>query len=146
MAWAILQVPAASAVAVASASPPSDRGAPHLGPITIKPEVFPDAYPGARDGSARGSTSFRLGTTISYTDSQTAKTTFVVVHVQPRFSMTVGSFRHSDVAGHNGFHFDGRVGGRLLTAGDYRLDVTPRAQGKTGRTVSATFRILAVAG
>jgi hypothetical protein len=142
LASAILLLPAA----LVGASTPSNGRAPQLGPITIMPNVFPDAYPGAADQSAKGSGSYALGTTISYSDSQAATSTFVVVQVQPKFSMTVGTFRHGDLVGHNSFHFDGSVGGRLLTGGDYRLEATPRAHGKTGRTVSATFRVLAVAG
>jgi hypothetical protein len=65
--------------------------------------------------------------------------------VQPKFSITVGTFRHIDVVGHNSCHFDGSVGARLLIGGDYRLEATPRAHGKAGHPTSATFRVLAVA-
>jgi hypothetical protein len=49
---------------------------------------------------------------------------------------------HSDAAGKNSFHFSGRLGRHTLLPGRYRLDATPRADGKTGKTVSAAFRIL----
>jgi hypothetical protein len=44
-------------------------------------------------------------------------------------------------AGAGRFRFSGRLGGRALPEGSYRLRATPRADGMTGATVSAAFRI-----
>jgi Concanavalin A-like lectin/glucanases superfamily len=104
------------------------------------------------------------GTTISYTDTQAARSTFTVmvrktgvrVHrrctLPPRHGtrrrtgrcfvyVRLGSFNHADRIGRNAFHFAG-LRGRELLPGTYRLDVVPRAQRKSGRTVSARFTVL----
>ena len=45
--------------------------------------------------------------------------------------------------GPNRFHFDARVGGRLLFPGAYRLRASPRDNaGNVGKTVVAAFRVL----
>ena len=64
-------------------------------------------------------------------------------HARPCIRYTrVGSFSHRDLAGRNSFHFTARVGGRKLKPGRYRLAATPRANGTTGRSVNASFRII----
>jgi hypothetical protein len=55
----------------------------------------------------------------------------------------VGNFTHADAAGHNRFHFTGRVRGHKLAVGPYKLVATPSAHGTTGQARSAKFRILA---
>ena len=106
------------------------------------------------------------GTTITYSDSQAARTTFTVRRPQagvkdkrrgclkPRRRqrvkrtqrctryVAVGSFAHTDRTGANHFHFTGRVHRRKLTPGSYRLDATPRANNKNGKTRSTRFRIV----
>ena len=52
----------------------------------------------------------------------------------------VGSFKHSDRAGRNTFRIS-RVNGRKLAPGKYSLDLTPTANGQTGKTVLATFTV-----
>ena len=105
------------------------------------------------------------GTTVSYTDSQAAKTKFTVLRAQAGIKQgkrcvkptkrnrrghprrctrytSVGSFSHSDRAGRNSFHFTARVGGRKLRSARYRLAAKPRAHGASGRTVTISFRII----
>ena len=53
-----------------------------------------------------------------------------------------GSFSRTGVAGQNSFHFTGRLNGRKLKAGRYRLVATPTAGGKKGKPTSARFRIV----
>jgi hypothetical protein len=108
----------------------------------------------------------RTGATVSYGDSAAALTTFTVrrpaagkrsgrhgciavrrgVPVKPSQRCTrwlaVGSFTHRDRAGANRFHFTGRVRRRALRPGSYRLDAVPRLGATTGRTRSATFRVV----
>jgi DNA-binding beta-propeller fold protein YncE len=104
----------------------------------------------------------KTGTDIRYRDSQAASTTFSVLkrtvgHKKgfvclagaPRKNqkpctrfVSVGSFTHQDGAGNVAVHFTGRVGGKKLALGSYRLDLTPNAGGATGRTVSKAFRII----
>ena len=53
-----------------------------------------------------------------------------------------GSFVQTARAGTNRFRFTGRLRGRRLTPGGYRLVATPTAGGKAGRAASASFRII----
>ncbi len=108
-----------------------------------------------------------VGTTVSYSDSQTATTTFTVLRRAPGVRsghaciapprrrkrgrhyvscaryVAVGSFTHADSAGVERFRFSGRVDGRKLSPGAYRLTATPRnAAGKSGAALSASFTIV----
>jgi hypothetical protein len=105
----------------------------------------------------------QTGTTISYADSEAAITTFTVLErqtgvktkrgvcIKPNRRMhgkrctryvSVGSFTHSDVAGRDSFHFTGRLGGRKLKPGSYKLRALPRASGMTGQGATIPFRII----
>jgi hypothetical protein len=104
----------------------------------------------------------KTGTTVSYRDNEAATTTFVVLKpavghrqgnkcvagrphkAQQRCTRYVplGSFTHHDSAGKNKLHFTGRVHGHKLKPGRYILSLTPKANGKTGRTVKLAFRII----
>jgi hypothetical protein len=53
-----------------------------------------------------------------------------------------GSFTRTGNAGTNTFRFTGRMAGRQLKPGSYRLVATPRANGQTGRPVGVAFRII----
>jgi hypothetical protein len=53
-----------------------------------------------------------------------------------------GSFSRNGVAGTNSFHFTGRLNGRKLKPGRYRLVATPTAAGKKGKPTSRQFRIV----
>ena len=103
-----------------------------------------------------------IGTTVSYRASQASTTTFKVLrsttgHKNGRRCVagrphkhqvrctryaSVGSFSHQDKAGKVSVHFTGRVRSRKLKPGSYRLTLTPKANGKTGRTVTLAFRIV----
>jgi hypothetical protein len=87
------------------------------------------------------------GTTISYNDSRVAMTTFKAFRCVKakrgtctRF-VAAGSFTRKDIAGRNKLTIKRRFGRRSLIAGNYRLALTPRAAGKTGKTVTTTFRV-----
>ena len=59
-----------------------------------------------------------------------------------RYAAVRGSFARSGHAGANSFHFTGRLRGRKLTPGRYRLLATPlAADGATGKSARASFRI-----
>ena len=58
-----------------------------------------------------------------------------------RYVPVKGSFSRTARAGANSFTFTGRVGGRRLARGTYRLMATPSADGLAGNTRSRTFRI-----
>jgi hypothetical protein len=53
-----------------------------------------------------------------------------------------GSFSRNGVAGKNSFHFTGRLRGRKLKLGRYRLVATPTAGGLRGKPTSSGFRIV----
>jgi hypothetical protein len=134
-----------------SAGLPTDAG------VTIATRRFPAAQRGP-------SIARRVGTTVSYTDSQAATTTFTVYkHARVRHRgrclapqpgrhrkrrqrciryLTVGSFTHSDRAGPNSFRFTGRVGGHKLKPGSYLLMATPRVGGRNGIATTTRFRII----
>ena len=60
-----------------------------------------------------------------------------------RYVQVPGTFTQAAAEGPNTFHFDARVGGRLLFPGAYRLRGSPRDKaGNVGKTVVAAFRVL----
>jgi hypothetical protein len=131
-----------------------------LGPIAIVPSAFRAASGGASIATVR-----RIGASVTYTDSQPSITAFTVLQARPGISLrgrcapppkhprhtrervctryvAVGGFTHTDASGPNRFRFTGRVHGHKLRPGSYLLDATPTANGRTGSTVAAHFRIL----
>jgi hypothetical protein len=120
--------------------------------------------PSARTGGKRPP----KGTRVSYTLNQAATVRFTVtqrakgrevkhgkktVCVKPtkknrkskpctRVVTLKGSFSRNGIAGENSFHFTGRLSGRKLKPGRYRLVATPTAGGKTGKPTSSGFRIV----
>jgi len=52
-----------------------------------------------------------------------------------------GSFTRRRPAGRDRFRFTGRLAGRALKSGTYRLVATPIDNGRTGRPTRARFRI-----
>ena len=128
---------------------------PHLRALRIRPHAFRAA--------GRRQRACKTGATISYLDSQPAAVTVAILRaasgvrrgrgcVKPpkrgvrtrkctRY-VSLGSFTHSGRAGRNSFHFSGRLRGRQLAPGRYRLNATPRANRQNGATASTTFVIL----
>ena len=123
---------------------PGIRAAPALTHLKLTPAAFRAARSGA--SIARHAT----GTTISYWVSAASTTTFTVkreavnMRGERRFIPLHGSFTHRDAVGTNRFHFTGRVGGRALAPGSYRLIATPKnATGNVGHPRQTLFRIVA---
>jgi uncharacterized delta-60 repeat protein len=117
-----------------------------LSRLAIRPRAFPAASRGATITRRKRKT----GTRISYTDSLAAVTTFKVFRRKrvrcgrkrcTRFK-SVGGFKHADVAGRDSFHFTGRVRGRKLRPGSYRLRAVPSVAGVRGAAVTTAFRIV----
>jgi DNA-binding beta-propeller fold protein YncE len=125
--------------------------------------VVPVAFAAARSGPAAARRA--VGAALSYVDSAPALTTVSVQRAGPgrrrgracarargpvprnrrctRFVAVHGSFTHQDVQGLNRVRFSGRVGGRRLAPGGYRLVATARdAAGTIGRATYATFRVV----
>jgi hypothetical protein len=148
-----------SAPATSAATAVVKASAPVLSRLRIKPASFKAAKHGgsiARRGAS--------GAKISYRDSQAAHIVFTVRRPEPGVRhgkrcvagpthgsggharrctryVALGRFTRVDRAGANSFHFTGRLGGRALGAGLYRLDAVARELGLSSRTISARFRI-----
>jgi hypothetical protein len=130
--------------------------------LTITPNAFFAAPSGATISKTKGKTKKKYGATISYRDSQAATTTFTVLrevsgrkqgrsckkpgksnrHGKRCTILTViGSFTHADKAGANSLHFSGRLKGRKLVKGAYKLRAVPHNAAGNGTTVSRSFTI-----
>jgi hypothetical protein len=120
----------------------------------------------AAHGATIEAASAKVGTIVSYSDSQAATTTFTVLrptggvrsgkrciarghgqrgahHKRCTAYIKLGSFAHTDSAGSNRFRFSGRLAGGKLAPGKYRLTATPRnAAGEAGATLTVSFTIV----
>jgi hypothetical protein len=56
--------------------------------------------------------------------------------------VTVGTFTHADAGGRVRLHFTGRVNGRPLAPGRYRLTVRARAGGLSSVTLTFAFTVI----
>jgi uncharacterized repeat protein (TIGR01451 family)/CSLREA domain-containing protein len=136
----------------------SDITAPGLTTLALAPATFSAAGSGPSAAAA-------TGTTVRYSLSEAATVTFRVTTKKPgrkagkrcvrptrknaakrKCKRTVtlpGSFKHAGKAGLNSFRFTGRIGGRKLKPGKYRLvGVAKDAAGNKSKAVSAAFRIV----
>jgi hypothetical protein len=132
--------------------------------LTISPSAFFAAPSGATISVATAAKvkAKKYGAKVSYRDSQVATTTFTVLretggrkqgrsckkpsksnrHGKPCKILTaVASFVHVDVAGANGFHFSGRIKGKKLAAGSYRLQAVAHDAAGNGAAVDKSFKI-----
>jgi hypothetical protein len=137
---------------------------PSITALKLSPSSFLPAPSGATIAKAKGKgkKKQKYGTTISYRDSQAATTTFTVVseakgHKQGKsckqpskankrgkpckLLVRKGSFTHVDIAGANSLHFSGRLGGKSLAKGVYKLQAVPRNAAGSGVMVSKSFTI-----
>jgi hypothetical protein len=126
-----------------------------LSKLGITPSVFAAADSGP-------TISRTVGAQVSYEDSQAVTTMFTVLKrsrgvrhkgrcLKPKRHRTgkrctrwvvAGRFTHADQVGLNSFHFSGRIHGRKLRPGRYRLRARPRFQGPTAQAVETRFRIV----
>lgn len=130
-------------------------------PAITKLTISPSDLLAARSGPTLAVVR-KPGAIVAYRDSQTATTTFTIQHLLPgvrrngrctalkgkrgrraRCSLVLrlGSFTHADLAGANRFRFTGRIHGRRLAAGGYRLKLVPRDAAGAGAAVLAQFRV-----
>ncbi len=150
--------PAPAPVPAPSPAPVVKPLAGVLSALTISPSSFFAASSGATISSA----GHKSGATVSYRDSQAAVTTFTVLlslsgrtqgHSckKPSHSNSHGkrcvyyhalaSFTHTDAAGANSYHFSGRIKGKKLTPGSYKLQAVAHDAAGNGATVSKGFTI-----
>jgi PKD domain len=127
--------------------------------FTVSPKVFRAAGSGPSVVVPRRQ---RDGTNVSYQGTEAATTSFTVQlaksgrlrgktcrHVSGRHPkgkrctvyLSVGAFTHSDTPGSNSFHFTGRLLGRKLPPGNYRLRAVPSNPVGKGNAVFAGFTI-----
>ncbi len=152
------QIPVQATIDVAAPTAPT---APSLTGLKLRPATFAAAKRGA---SAARKKRVRVGTTVSYTLSAAATTTFKVQRAvkgkraggkcvaakranrrKPnctRYVSLRGSFARAGQAGRNQFRFTGRLRGRKLAAGRYRLAATAQNADGTSRTLRAAFRVI----
>jgi hypothetical protein len=129
--------------------------------LTISPNAFSAAPKGATISRAKKAKK-KYGAKISYRDSQAGTTTFTVLmpvtgRTQGRscrkpskanrhgrrctLYKALGTFTHADVAGLNSLHFSGRLRGKKLAKGSYRLQAVPNDAAGNGAAVSVKFTI-----
>lgn len=121
---------------------------PAIRRLAVSPRAFSAVH-----GSRR-----RRGQTvayISYLDTEPALTTLTILRIGcPRRSalrrrgahrgcapVALGSFAHGDRPGLNRIAFSGRLAGRALPAGRYRVKAVPALRGRHGRPALASFTI-----
>jgi hypothetical protein len=138
------------------------------GPVLTKigsERLAPSSFPAAPSGPSAVSAKRKYGTKVTYTLNQAASVRFTVTQAQSgrrgsrgrcvaptrrnrtarrctRVVTLSGSFTRTGNAGTNTFRFTGRIGGKRLKPGTYKLVATPKANGQTGRPVSVTFHII----
>lgn len=148
----------------APSSPSYALPAPVLQRLAITPRAFAAARAGASVSTVRRRGS---GARVSYSVDAVASLRFAVQRVLAgrrkasgtsarcvaptranrraarctRHVPVKGSVARTSRAGANSFYFTGRLGGRRLARGSYRLLATPAANGLSGRSLSRTFRI-----
>jgi hypothetical protein len=152
-------------VPVPDPSPPADPGfptAPAVSNLALSSTAFPAA---PRGSSAIAAAKRRYGTTVSFALNVAGGVTFTITqsrvgrraksgacakptksnrraHACTRIVALPGHFTRASVSGTNRFGFTGRLGGRRLTPGTYRLVATPGAGTTPGRAGSVSFRIV----
>jgi hypothetical protein len=131
---------------------------PQISGLTLSPSAFVAASHGA------AVTSVRTGSTVSYSDTVAATTTFTVErratgrlvggsclritkrnHSDKHWTrlVTIGHLNHADRSGSNRFHFTGRVGGHKLAPQRYLLVAVARNSAGAGPAVTVGFAVKA---
>jgi hypothetical protein len=143
---------------------PSKPFAGVISALSISPKAFAAAPSGATISLAAASKKKgkKYGATISYRDSQIATTTFTVLREESGRTQgksckkpsksnrhgkrctlyaPIGTFSHSDLAGANSLHFSGRLNGRKLAKGRYRLSAVAHNSAGAGPVATREFKI-----
>jgi pimeloyl-ACP methyl ester carboxylesterase len=137
---------------------------PAMAPAIAGLRLLPSTFRAARSGPAVAAASVRTAARVSYTLNAPASVRLTVQRAArgrkaggrclPRaagdrggpdctlFAAVRGSFTRVRPAGADRFTFTGRIAGRALAPGRYRLVATPSAGGRTGRPARARLRIV----
>jgi predicted esterase len=84
----------------------------------------------------------KTGTTLSYSNTAAGRTTFTVRRKTGRTLHVVGSFAHTDIIGANRVRFTGRLHGKRLAPGLYRVYARTKADAGFSGTITRYFTIL----
>ncbi len=149
-----------------STPPPArDTVKPVASALTVGPAAFPAASRGASLAARKPRKPRKTGTKVSYRLSEAASVRFTVERARAgrrvgrrclaptranrkrpkctRFTAAAGSFTHSGKPGANSFRFSGRIGGRKLAPGAYRLVAVPTdAAGNRGAAIRRAFTVV----
>ena len=127
--------------------------------------LAPSSFAAAPSGPSAVSARRKYGTRVTYTLNEAASVRFTVTQARPgrrashgrcvaptrrnrrarrctRVVTLNGSFTRTGEAATNSFRFTGRIDGKRLKPGSYKLVATPKANGRAGRAVSVTFHII----
>jgi thermitase len=128
--------------------------------------ISPGAFVAAGHGPTISRRMVSGGATVSYSDSEPALVRFTVLALRSGVEnaehrcgapahgkrkvggrrcnryVEVGRFVNQDRTGRNSFHFSGRIAGRKLVPGRYRLQAIPTFGGRAGVGRAAMFRIV----
>jgi hypothetical protein len=139
-------------------------GGSHVAAVTAE-RLSPTVFAAAPSGPSALAARRRFGTKVSFTLTLAASVRFTVTRPSvgrrakggrcvattkrnrraphcPRLVPVRGGFTVTGRADSNSFRFTGRIGGRKLLPGSYRLIATPLVGGTPGRASSAAFRII----
>ncbi len=138
--------------------------APTTAPAITRLKLTPTRFAAARSGAstAKKRKKAAVGTTVSYTADQPSTTTVTVVRVRPGIKKgatcvkrkkgakgkacsrltTMGTLSRSDPIGSITFRFTGRLKGKALRVGTYRLKVRGANVKGSGTAVSRRFKII----
>jgi DNA-binding beta-propeller fold protein YncE len=125
--------------------PPPVPPAPVASRVALSPKAFRAAPTGP---SARAAKKRRrvYGAKVSYRLNVAARVRFTVRRFRnksrTRTVAVKGSFSRAGIAGKNRFRFTGRLRGKRLPPGRYRLVVTPSVDGVSGTAGTAKFAII----
>jgi hypothetical protein len=114
-------------------------------PVISHLELARSEFRAAESGPAtRGANKEKTGTNVSYRTTLAGPSRFAVERPRKHGGFAaVGNFTRAAVAGANRLHFSGRVGGKRLPAGRYRLTLVPvNHEGRRGKALRASFTIL----
>jgi uncharacterized repeat protein (TIGR01451 family) len=132
-------------------------------PVVSKFKLAPKSFTAATNGGTVTAAAGKPGAVVSYNLNTAATTTLSVLKPVPgiksgktcvkrpkhppkgakkctRF-VSIGSFKHTDVAGSNRFRFTGRLKGKTLKAGSYRLRAVARNVSGKSAPKQAGFKI-----
>jgi hypothetical protein len=122
--------------------PKADHRRPRAWRLDVRPHRF-------RAATAGASIARSIGATVRYRLSEPAKVRFTVLRLQRRHGRlrhvrVRGSFTHRGRRDSNKFRFTGRLAGKRLRPGRYRLVGRPSdSAGNHGKPMRATFRVTA---